>query len=101
MDIDTRIRQTVFSALDELNEQLPPRLRLEKDDRTPLTGPDGPLDSLNVVNLVAALEQKIEERFSTTVDLIDNGLFDDSQPLQNVGTLVTFVSSVLNGRLHA
>jgi acyl carrier protein len=101
MDTNTRIRQTVFSALDELNEQLPPSLRLEKDDRTPLTGPDGPLDSLNVVNLVAALEQKIEERLATTVDLIDNGLFDETQPLQNVGTLVTFVSAVVNGRAHA
>jgi acyl carrier protein len=101
MDTDTRIRQTVFAALDELNEQLPPPKRLEKDERTPLTGPDGPLDSLNVVNLVAALEQKIEERLATTVDLIDSGLLDDTQPLQNVGTLVTFVSSVLNGRLNA
>jgi acyl carrier protein len=101
MDTHTRIRQTVFSALDELNEQLPPPMRLEKDDSTPLTGPDGPLDSLNVVNLVAALEQKIEERLATTIDLIDNGLFDDTQPLQNVGTLVTFVASVLNGRPHA
>jgi acyl carrier protein len=101
MDTDTRIRDTVFSALDELNEQLPAASRLEKRESTALTGPDGPLDSLHVVNLIAALEQNIEQRFATTVDLIDNGLLGEAEPLQTVGTLMTFVSSVLHEQAHA
>jgi hypothetical protein len=101
MDVQTRIRETVFSALDELNEQLPPPRRLAKADTTALTGPSGTLDSLGVVNLVAVLEQKIEERFATSVDLIDNGLLGDTEPLQTVATLVSFVSSVLAEQTNA
>jgi hypothetical protein len=101
MDPRARIRDTVFSMLDELNEQLPAPRRLVKAETTPLTGPSGPLDSLGVVNLIAVLEQKIEERFATSVDLIDSGLLGDGEPLQSVGALVTFVSFVLNEPPHA
>jgi acyl carrier protein len=101
MDAQTRIRETVFSVLDELNEQLPAPRRLAKAESTALTGPDGPLDSLGVVNLIAVLEQKIEEQFARSVDLIDNGLLGEAEPLQSVGTLLTFVSAVLDDRPHA
>ena len=100
MDSDNRIRQTVFAALDELNGQLPVSRRIAKEDDAPLTGVEGTLDSLGVVNLIAILEQKIEERLGTTVDLLDSGLLGDGEPLQSVNTLIGFLASALNERAH-
>jgi hypothetical protein len=102
MDLDTqkRIRHTIYDALDEINEQLPPARHLVKSDETALAGADGPLDSLGVVNLIAVLEQKIEEHFATTVDLIDRGLLGDEEPLRTVRTLGGFLASVLQEEAH-
>jgi acyl carrier protein len=97
---DTRLRDIVFEAIDELNEQLPRERRLAKDAGTPLAGADGHLDSLGVVNLIAVLEQKLEERFGTTVNLIDRGLLEDSEPLRSVGTLIDFLRPALNEGAH-
>ncbi len=103
MNIPTpaRIHDAVLCALDDVNEQLPPARRLAKADTTALAGADGTLDSLGVVNLIAALEQQLERQFGTTVDLIDKGLLGDAEPLQSVGALVSFVSAVFDAGAHA
>jgi hypothetical protein len=95
-----KVRQTVFSVIDELNEQLPAAQRLVKDDSTALVGPDGSLDSLGVVNLVALLEQRIESDFNTSISLIDAPLVEDaSVHLMNVASLTRYLTSVLAERV--
>jgi acyl carrier protein len=100
MSTHDQVRATVFRVLDELNEQLPSDQRLNKDDVTPLAGPDGRLDSLGLVNLIALLEEKIEQDFRTPINLIDDGALGDGAVFETVGALVTFVSSVLRERAH-
>ena len=101
MNIHTQIRETVFDAIAELNQQLPAGRRLEPGESTVLIGPGSPLDSLNIVNLIAALEQKLEERLSVSVDLIDSGLLGEQEPLQTAGALIAFVTGVIGERAHA
>lgn len=100
MNTNAQVRDAIFRALDELNAQLPPDRRLSKDEATPLAGPDGHLDSLGVVNLIALIEQIIEQRFGTTVNLIDSGLLSEGESLNSVGALLTFVLSVLEESSH-
>jgi acyl carrier protein len=100
MQTHESIRKAVFTALDELNQQLPPSRRLAKADTTPLAGPDGHLDSLGVVNLLALVEQKLEEHSGITIDLIDTDLLDGGGALSTVATLVAFIWSGVNERAH-
>lgn len=95
-----RIRQTVFSVLDELNEQLPAGQQLAKSDTTVLVGQQGVLDSLGLVNLIALLEQRVESDFHTSISLIDEDLMSDaSSHFADVATLTQYLASVLLDRV--
>jgi acyl carrier protein len=95
-----KIRQTVFTVLDELNEQLPGDQQLAKTDTTALVGPDGVLDSLGLVNLIALLEQRVESDFNTSVSLIDDDLMSEaSTHFADVASLTRYLASVLRDRV--
>jgi acyl carrier protein len=95
-----KIRQTVFTVLDELNEQLPGDQQLAKRDTTVLVGPDGVLDSLGLVNLIALLEQRVESDFNTSVSLIDDDLMSEaSSHFAGVASLTRYLASVLRDRV--
>ncbi|MCL4298377.1 MAG: hypothetical protein KJ077_21750 [Anaerolineae bacterium] len=102
-----RITQTVFEVIDELNQLLPAEQHLEKDADTPLFGKSGRLDSLGLVNLIVATEQKIEEKFDgAAITLADSmTLPEEHSPFTSVGKLVDHLSLLLeqetNGQTHA
>ena len=98
MTTHEQVRSTVFRVLDELNEQRAPHEQLPKDDSVPLVGLDGYLDSLGLVNLIALLEEKVEQEFGMSLNLID-GLGDGSG-FASVGELVTLVGGLLADRTH-
>jgi acyl carrier protein len=91
-----RIRETIFSVFDELNEQLPAGQQLAKTETMVLVGSDGVLDSLGLVNLIALLEQRVERDFHTSINLVDDDLISDaSRHFANVATLTRYLASIL------
>jgi acyl carrier protein len=96
-----QVRDALFDALDQLNQQLPPDQQLVKSTSTPLAGADGGLDSLGLVNLIAVVEQTIEERFGVSISLFDEDALGSAEPFATVGTLADFISGVLRERIHA
>jgi acyl carrier protein len=85
----------IFSAIDEVNERLPGGERLEKSIDTTLFGESGKLDSLGLVNLIVAIEQKIEDEYGITVVLAEEGGLGDMAPFATTGNLVNHVSWIL------
>ena len=59
MTSDERITKAVFSAVDELNAQLPAGVAVEKSLDAPLYGAGGKLESLDFVTLIMEVEEKI------------------------------------------
>ena len=98
MTTHEQVRSTVFRVLDELNEQRAPHERLPKDDSVPLVGLDGQLDSLGLVNLMALLEEKVEQELGVPLNLIDS--LGEGSEFASVGELVTLVCSLLADRTH-
>jgi acyl carrier protein len=97
MPTHKEIRETIFSALDELNNLLPAQERFPKREDTPLAGPDGRLDSLGLVNLIVILEQKLEAHLNASLSLIDDRLADGDQAhFDSVRTLATYIASRLD-----
>ena len=57
---EDRALQLIYSAVDEVNGQLPPAARLQKHRDTVLFGDGSALDSLAFVNLLVAVEGEVE-----------------------------------------
>ena len=91
-----KVLELMFQAIDEFSEQ-PGTPEIEKSPETPLFGPSSVLDSLQLVNIIVALEQKIEEEFGRAIGAIANerAMSQKSSPLRTIGTLADFVTSIL------
>ena len=94
------IQAAVLEAVDQLNEQLPVDQQLERSPSTALSGPDGVLDSLGIVNLIVLVEETIERRFGASVNLLEDD-FGDGIALTSVGAMAEFVARLLEEREHA
>ena len=91
-----RVIQTIFSVIDELNEELPEEKQLEKSLDVALFGELAKLDSLGLVNLVVATEQRIEEEFCSPITLVDErAMSQNNSPLRTIGTLIDHVCLLL------
>ena len=98
MTKNERIIKAIFSAVDEVNEQLSGGQQLEKLLDTAILHRSGNLDSLALVNLIVATEQKIEEEFGVTITLADEkAVSQKNSPFRSIGTLVDHVSLRLEG----
>ena len=91
-----KIIQTIFDVIDELKQQVPVIQQLDKSVDTVLFGQSGQLDSLGLVNLIVATEQKIEEEFGVAMTLADEkALSRKSSPFRTIGTLADYISLLL------
>ena len=97
-----RITEIIWSAIDEVNELLPVEARIPKDADAVLLGQGGGLDSFGLVNLVVALEQRIEDEFHVTLTLADERAMSRSRsPFRTVRSLHEYVEKLLNDGSHA
>ena len=93
--------QSIFDAIDEINEQLDEESRLIKSVDTVLFGKSGKLDSLGFVNLIVATEQRLEEVFEVSLTLADEkAMSQENSPFRTVGTLSEYISKLLSERVN-
>jgi acyl carrier protein len=85
---DPSIVYALFRAIDDVNELLPPESQLTKSLHTTLLGPEAVLDSMGFVNLIAAVEERIEETLGTAVCLADNA---DVETFRTIGALASYI----------
>ena len=92
-----KICQLIFKAIDDINRQLPKDERLAKSEDTILFDrADGQLDSLGLVNLVAALEEHIADEFQVEIVLADpKAMTRAHRPFATVSSLAEYVSSLV------
>jgi D-alanine--poly(phosphoribitol) ligase subunit 2 len=101
MTREEQVIQAIFGAIDEINQQLPRAQRLEKSTQTALLDGAGKLDSLGLINLIVATEQRIEEVLGIAVSLIDDDvLSQDDGPFRSVGTLSAYIHEILEQRIR-
>tara|TARA_Y100000996_G_scaffold322159_1_gene258214 strand:- start:153 stop:464 length:312 start_codon:yes stop_codon:yes gene_type:complete len=91
-----KITDTIYSAIDIVNEEYLTDQKLKKSKTTKLMGEDAILDSLGLVTLIVEVENKIEENFSETVVLADDrAMSRKNSPFKNVQSLATYISETL------
>ena len=92
-----RVNQAIFEAIDDVNVMRSGRKRLPKSLETGLFNNSGNLDSLDLVELIMSVEQRIEEKFGETIVLMDEQVIsNDKNPFESVGDLADYVALLLN-----
>ena len=96
MATDERISKAVFSAVDELNTQLPAGVSVEKSLDAPLYGAGGKLESLDFVTLIMEVEEKINAEFGTDITIADENLLSKAKsPFSTLRTLIEYLEELL------
>jgi acyl carrier protein len=87
-----QIQSAILSAIKEVNEILPPEMRLSNDPEAVIFGKGGKLDSLGLVNLVLAVEERLAER-GWKVSLTDErAMSQNRSPFRSIEALTSFVA---------
>ena len=96
MATDERVSKAVFSAVDELNTQLPAGVSVEKSLDAPLYGAGGKLESLDFVTLIMEVEEKINAEFGTDITIADENLLSKQKsPFSTLRTLIEYLEELL------
>ena len=96
-----KIQQSIYNSIDSLNAQLPNEEHIEKSNNTALFGSGSKLDSLDLINLVVAAEQNIEDEFDVTIKLADERVLSQkTSPFKTVRTLTDYIEMLLGEKLN-
>lgn len=99
--MNERVLQAIFKAVDEVNQILPKEQQLEKSMDTVVLDNIGSLDSLGLVNLIVAIEQKIEDEFGVTIIMTDERIMlRNDRSVKTIGTLAADISLVLSEKTN-
>jgi acyl carrier protein len=91
----------IFDSIDEINQQLSQEKQIEKSECTVLLGKGGKLDSLGLINLLAEIEQRVEEQFGVTITLTDGDVMSQKEsPFANVGALTDYIFLLLKNKVN-
>ena len=93
------VERAVMEAVDDVNPGLPEHMRLDKSPETLLMGQGRTIDSLGVVTLLAAIEERVKEHCGLRLALDDTTLFDaGGDPLRTLGTLTERLNRMIGER---
>jgi len=97
MGVEGRITKAVFCAIDEVNLLRASDEQLNKSTDQVLVSEAGSVDSLGLINLILATEEKISEHLGETVSLSDEmALSAADTPFKTIGTLITYIDQALS-----
>lgn len=94
-----RIRQAIYAAIDQVNQDFDEDRRIVKADEAELFGKTGALDSLGLVTFVVAVEEQLEKTFGVIVTLADErALLQTDSPFQSVGAMMNYIELLMGER---
>lgn len=86
-----------LSQLHELGEDLESPELMEADETTRLFGSRSVLDSINLVNLIADVEEALHDEYGVEILLAnDSAMSRTHSPFRKVGTSVDYILELLN-----
>jgi hypothetical protein len=93
------VLKALLEAVDAVNAQLPRARRLARSPETALLGDTSTLDSLGLVSLIVAAEEKVEEAFGVSLTLVDEAARPaEESPFLTLATLAEHLQGRLEGR---
>lgn len=91
-----RVLALIYEAAEELNEDLPEEQQLDSAPETILFGKDASLDSIGLVNLIAAVEERIEDELDAALTLADERAMSQKRsPFRSIDSLADYICTLL------
>lgn len=91
-----KLVKAIFAAVDELNDQLPKGVLVAKSLDAPLYGPGSSLESLDLVNLIIEVEEKVKDAFGVSITIADDrAVSAQDSPFVTLGALTNYVSGLI------
>jgi acetyltransferase-like isoleucine patch superfamily enzyme/acyl carrier protein len=96
---DSRVVTAIYRAIDWINGELPSDRQLTKALETRLVGSQSVVDSMQLVNLIVAIEREVEDTFGVAVTLADErALSMKASPFRSVQSLADYIGTLVNTR---
>ena len=94
-NIDEKIRRIVGEAIADLNSQRTEDSQLSPDENVALFGVEGRLDSLGLVQLIVALEQRCESDFGVRPNLTTYfEQMEEDMPFSSINNLCLYLTTL-------
>ncbi len=91
------VLELIYAAADDIEARSATGEPLQKSPETPLLSGSEGVDSLTLVNLVVAIEERLYSSTGKTVTLVDeDSLAQEKNPFRNIGTLSEYVERLMN-----
>ena len=95
VNIDEKIERIVHDSIAELNEQRPEDFQLLIHQKAYLYGKNGALDSLALVQLIVALEQRCESDFGVRPNLTTYfEQMEEDMPFSSINNLCLYLTTL-------
>ncbi|MFC2097385.1 hypothetical protein ACFLSI_03520 [Bacteroidota bacterium] len=89
------IIELIFESVDEINIDLD--VKLEKSEGSALFGSNSVLDSIDLVNFISIVEQKLEDKYGDYISIADeNAMSQSSSPFRTIETLTEYILTIIN-----
>ncbi len=90
------ILDQIYAAIQENNQTVSKERQLEMSPDTVLFGLDGKVDSLRLVSLIVAIEERVQDHFGEAISIADErALSQQDSPFRNVGALASYVNELV------
>jgi len=101
-DLENQIERMLFEIIDETNDRLPEDEQMGKEKSTQLYGEGAALDSMELVNLVVAFEERIQSDLNVAVNLEDEkAVSPGDDPFRSIESLaahaIMLIKEEING----
>lgn len=92
-----KIYSIVTDTIKEFNEDLENKIDLSDGKETELFGGRSALDSLELVNLIVAIEEKVSDEFNKNITITsEKAMSRHVSPFKTVGTLSGYIEELLS-----
>jgi len=96
MDIEEKVKEFVYNAIDTVNQMGLADQKVEKSPRTVLIGKKATIDSMAIVSLIVAVEEQLQDEFDSNLSLADPAaLSAENSAFETVSSFITYVSNLL------
>lgn len=86
------ILNVIYDSLDELNEIAAEKYSFTHSEQEVLFGRAGKLDSLDLVNLLVIIEEKLENEFEVVITIAnERAISEKNSPFSNIDRLASFI----------
>ena len=90
------VLEAIYTAINEVNEELSDDEQIAKGPNTVLVAKSGGLDSLALINLIGEVEDKIEDEFDASITLADeNAMTMENSPFATIDSLAAYIVTLI------